>query len=77
MKFRPGRNKAMAEIIAERQSLGWVVTRTGGGHLKFVPPWKDGKVIYTAATPSDARALKNIEAEFHRCEIERIKQCPE
>jgi predicted RNA binding protein YcfA (HicA-like mRNA interferase family) len=43
--------------LAERQ--GWRVEPTGGGHLRWRSP-RCGRVIFTASSPSDYRALQNI-----------------
>lgn len=48
---------------AARRS-GWQITRTGGGHLAWKPP--SGRVIYTPATPSCSRSVRNNRAELRR-----------
>jgi hypothetical protein len=38
---------------------------TGGGHLRFRHR-RTGRLVFTAATPSDRRAMANIRAIFRR-----------
>lgn len=47
---------------AEKQ--GWTVSLTGGGHRKWTSP--KGEVVFSAYTPSDYRAIKNIIRELVR-----------
>lgn len=48
---------------AARRS-GWQITRTGGGHLAWRAP--SGTTIYTPATPSGPRSVRNNRAELRR-----------
>lgn len=50
-------NKELRLVCKKAESQGWVITR-GKTHLKWTSP--EGKPIFTAYTPSDARAIKNI-----------------
>ena len=45
--------------------LGFVVTKTRGGHWRFEHPDMDGPV-FGADTPSDHRAMKNLFATVRR-----------
>lgn len=61
------------KLVTHVESLGWTVSFSGGGHLKWVPPegWttgthEDAQTLFTAATPSDRRAIKNICAMFKK-----------
>lgn len=49
---------------AERR--GWRITKTNGGHWKWV--WTTGVLFFSASTPSDHRAIKNIESWIRRAE---------
>lgn len=59
-------HKQLRLLIEFAVGEGWEVTRTPGGHLKFVktglPP------IYTSATPSDHRAERNARAQLLRAQ---------
>lgn len=44
---------------------GWMVSRTGGNHLKFAPPSGDGLVL-VSSTPSDYRADMQIRKDLER-----------
>jgi len=46
----------------------WRPSRTNGGHVKLVGP--GGRVIFTASTSSDHRALLNLRAHLRRAERE-------
>lgn len=43
---------------------GWTVVKTNGGHLKWTSP--TGMAIFSASTPSDARAVRNIRSLLRR-----------
>lgn len=53
-------NRELRRIAAVAERQGWVITRTGGGHLKWKSP--DGQVVITAATPDDSRGIANSKA---------------
>lgn len=55
-------NKDFQKLIKEAESQGWEVNRTGGGHLRWVAP--DGRVVFSAFSPSDKRALQNTRKEL-------------
>jgi len=59
-------HKRLRLLIEFALGEGWHVTRTPGGHLKFVktglPP------IFTSATPSDHRAERNARAQLLRAQ---------
>lgn len=59
-------NKDLKQIREEAERNGWAVAPTSGGHLKWKAP--SGKVMFTAATPSDCRAIKNIKAWIRKIE---------
>lgn len=56
--------KRFKELVREAERQGWVVTTTGGGHLKWTGP--EGGLVFTPSTPSDVRALKNATADLRR-----------
>jgi hypothetical protein len=46
-------------------AYGWSLEHTRGGHLKLTHP-AAAVPIFTASTPSDRRALRNVRAELRR-----------
>lgn len=59
-------HKRLLPLIEHALSEGWDVSRTPGGHLKFVKPGLPS--IYTSATASDHRAERNARAMLHRAQ---------
>jgi len=57
-------NKDMNKLMREYRRLGWVITKTGGNHYKWVAP--DGRCIFTASTPGDFYNLANVKARLKR-----------
>lgn len=59
-------NHTARELRAWATPRGWTVSHTRGNHLR----WKhaSGAVAFTAATPSDVRAVKNAKAIMRRME---------
>lgn len=55
-------NKELTKLITQATRQGWSVTLTNGGHYKWQAP--NGKVFFSAKTPSDTRALKNIQRDL-------------
>ena len=60
-KPRPGNVK---ELIVQLQKEGWTVEHSKGGHYKITSP--RGGVVFVGATPSDHRALRNVERYLKR-----------
>ena len=65
-------NKDFRQLIKQAEEQGWVVTTTNGGHLRWTGP--TGRVVFSAFSPSDHRALKNIEKELRVGGFITIKQ---
>lgn len=61
--------RELKQLREEAEDRGWKITKTNGGHLKWTAP--KGGFIYTALTPSDRRAVKNIRAMMKRVEAGR------
>jgi len=59
-------HKRLLPLIEYALSEGWNVSRTSGGHLKFVKPGLPP--IYTSATASDHRAGRNARAMLRRAQ---------
>lgn len=53
--------KDIEQLIKRGRAEGWTVTKTNGGHWKWTHP-KLERAIFTSATPSDWRAVRNHEA---------------
>jgi predicted RNA binding protein YcfA (HicA-like mRNA interferase family) len=54
--------KDLKQLILQAEDQGWQILKTNGDHLKWVSP--TGLVVFSGATPSDRRALKNITREL-------------
>ena len=54
--------REVADLIKIVSKAGWSVTLTKGGHFKWVSP--SGGFFYSAQTPSDHRAIKNIKRDI-------------
>lgn len=50
----------LRKIRKRARNQGWTIEITGSGHLKWVPPKKSEDIVFSASTPSDHRALKNL-----------------
>ena len=60
-------NKDLAQRVRALEQKGWTKTLKPGGHLQLRDPL--GKaLIHTGSTPSDWRALKNLDAHIKRVE---------
>jgi hypothetical protein len=55
--------KDLAKMAREYRRSGWVITK-GRKHTKWTSP--DGQTIFVPSTPSDQRALLNIQAQINR-----------
>ena len=53
------------ELLRELKRSGFTATHTRGGHIRIEHPWMAGPV-FTAATPSDTRASRNLRALIRR-----------
>ena len=58
--------KDVRELARIAAAQGWRVERTGKHHLRWVPPDRGRRVIYSGSTPSDYRAIRNIRAMLRR-----------
>jgi predicted RNA binding protein YcfA (HicA-like mRNA interferase family) len=50
--------KDLKTLIKQAQSQGFTVERTNGNHYRWIAP--NGVFFFSATTPSDGRAIKNI-----------------
>lgn len=57
-------DRDLAALVETAVGQGYVVIVRKNGHLKWVAP--NGYVYFSARTPSDRRALKNIRAALVR-----------
>lgn len=53
------------EIRAFAVNLGYEITHTSKGHIRFIHPQGE-KIIITSSTPSDGRAYKNCMKDLER-----------
>lgn len=58
------RSKDIQYLIKEAECQGWVITPTKKGHYKWLSPL--GRFFFSASTPSDHRAIKNIKRDLMR-----------
>lgn len=61
---RHSNSKELNKVIKEAKKQRWVVVKTKKNHIKWVNP--QGEVVYSACTPSDFRAIKNILEDLKR-----------
>lgn len=60
--------KEIKQLRVEAEKEGWVITLTRGNHYR----WAKGKtVFFTASTPSDYRAIKNIRQHLKQAKLGR------
>lgn len=57
--------KELKPLIKQAEKCGWSVTRTRADHLKWVRPG-GGMPYFSSSTPSDRRAITNIERDLAR-----------
>lgn len=55
--------KEIYQIVKQAEKQGWVVSRTGGDHLKFLPPNGMGMVI-CSSSPSDHFTLSLLKRDL-------------
>lgn len=60
-------NREVLELADLARAAGWVVERTQGRHMRFVPPGGKGRIVVASGTPGDgARAIRNLRADLRR-----------
>ena len=57
-------SKEMKALRRAAERAGWRVALTKRGHYKWFPP--EGRMVVTASTPSDHRALSNIKSMLRK-----------
>jgi len=62
----------LKNIIRLAEKQGWVISLTKGGHLKWTR--SDGAFFFSASTPSDSRALKNIMKELRNRNLQNTRK---
>ena len=55
-------NKEINKLMRSARKQGWDIVQIKSGHLKWVSPV--GDIIYSAFTPSDRNAVKQIQREL-------------
>lgn len=60
--YKKGRMKELQVLVKQARSQGWEVERTKGDHYKWISP--GGVFFFSASTPSDTRALRNIKRDL-------------
>ncbi|TBU88465.1 type II toxin-antitoxin system HicA family toxin [Phytopseudomonas dryadis] len=59
-------HKRLLPLVEFALREGWKVSRTAGGHLKFVKPGLPP--IFTSSTASDHRSALNAQAQLRRAQ---------
>ncbi|WP_114906857.1 type II toxin-antitoxin system HicA family toxin [Ornithinimicrobium murale] len=59
--------KDLQQLRREYESRGWTVERTSNDHLRWTPPFK-ATPVFSASTPSEYRAFKNLRSTLRRTE---------
>lgn len=54
--------KEVKYLVSLAENQGWRVSMTHKNHYKLIAP--NGKVVFVSSTPSDNRAIKNIERDL-------------
>jgi predicted RNA binding protein YcfA (HicA-like mRNA interferase family) len=54
----------LAELFKRLESEGWEIERRKAGHVRLTSP--KGGVVFTSSSPSDFRALRNVERDLKR-----------
>lgn len=57
-------NPDLRDLIACAESQDWTITRTANDHYRWRGP--QGQLVFSASTPSDRRAIKNLRALLRR-----------
>lgn len=52
------------DLIERAKSQGWTLHLSGGGHLVWQSP--TGVKVFSASSPSDHRAVKNVKRDLKR-----------
>lgn len=55
-------NKEFRALIEQATKQGWEVTKTNGGHLRWLSP--TGRVVFSSFSPGDRRAVKNTVSQL-------------
>jgi hypothetical protein len=62
MGKQTGVPKDLGELMSQAKEQGWSVTKTNGGHFKWLSPL--GAFFFSSQTPSDRRALQNVKKDL-------------
>lgn len=71
---RSTQNKDVRRLIDLAESQGWAIETTCGNHLRFIPPDPTKPMVHTSSTPSDRRAVQNLEAQLRKSGLIVAKQ---
>lgn len=59
--------KDFHQLMDKAREAGWNIIKCNGGHWRWTHP-SFAKPMFTADTPSDHRAIKNVESFIRRAE---------
>lgn len=58
--------KQLKSLVAAAKAANWDVSKTSGGHWRFVPADKEQHIVIATATTRDPRAVANLQASLRR-----------
>ena len=64
--------KELNKLLSLANDQGWKVERAKNNHYKLLAP--NGNIVFVSSTPSDHRALQNIERDLRVNGLVLIKQ---
>jgi hypothetical protein len=56
------KNKEINSLIVIAEKQGWNITQSRSGHIKWLSP--TGAIVFSAFSPSDRHAYKNIKKQL-------------
>lgn len=59
-------NRDLRDALAAAEERGWQIVATSKSHIKLTHP--SGAVVFAGSSPSDRRAIRNMEARLRRVE---------
>lgn len=68
-------HKQLLPLIEFALREGWSISRTSGGHLKFIKPGLPP--IFTSSTASDHRTERNARAMLRRAKVQNAIASPD
>ena len=67
--------RELRNLLAAARTRGWAISRTSSGHHRLLHPLT-GAIVIAAATPSCARATRNLLADLRQAERITMQETP-